>query len=169
MNHTDTKSLAWPLLFTYRGTILGNGFLAEVEFQGRVLATPEIDGVWVDGVNPGAIAVGGKTLADTRTELINTLARVFVDFAEQQGTFDDFRARVERFYSETDTNTEREWAEAVAAVRGGTVVGPEGMPKKDADSTPYVKVTRKSAEAVTPKDNTVVQQESRHQQYAAAA
>src|ERR1700739_4655066 len=113
-NAEETKSPAWPLLFTHRGTIMGKGFLAEIEFQGRVLATPEVEGIWVSGVHPGAIAVGAATLADTHTELFNTLGRVFVDFAQQSGTFDEFKAMVERFYYESDPETEHEWEQAVA-------------------------------------------------------
>ena len=145
----DVKSHALPLLFTHRGTILGNGFLAEIEFLGRVLATLEVDGVWVDGVNPGAIAVGAKTLVDTKKELDNALVRVFVDFAEHTASFEDFSSRVENFYNESDTDTMREWQEAVAAVRAGKTTGPEGMVKRDAETAPYVKVTRKTAKAVT--------------------
>lgn len=160
MNQTDTKSFAWPLLFTHRGTILGKGFLADIEFEGRVLATPELDGVWVNGVHPGAIAVGAATLADTYSELFNTLGRVFVDFAEQSSSFDEFKYLVEKFYYESDAETEQEWDATVAAVRAGRVNGPDGMSRR-AVSDPYIKVTQKTADAVTPQDNTLVQQESR--------
>ena len=83
MSQTGTTSHAWPLLFKHHGTILGKGFLADIEIHGRVLATPEADGVWIDGVNPGAISLGAATLNDTHAELRSTLARVFIDFAEQ--------------------------------------------------------------------------------------
>ena len=169
MSKTGTTAHAWPLLFEHHGTLLGKGFLADIEIHGRVLARPEADGVWIDGVNPGAISLGAKTLNDTHTELRATLARVFVDFAEQTSSFEEFKARAEQFFHETDDETEHEWAAAVEAVRAGMVVGPDGIPSRDADAERYIKVTQKTVEAVTPKDNTIVQAESADAYYAAYA
>ena len=56
--------MAWPLCFTYAGSVIGNGFLAHVDLCGRLLAVPEADGVWLYGVNPAAVAVGAPTLSD---------------------------------------------------------------------------------------------------------
>src|SRR5438105_3607256 len=55
---------AWPLIFSYKGTIMGKGFLAEIALTGRLLASQEMAGVWLYGVNPGALSVGAPTLAD---------------------------------------------------------------------------------------------------------
>src|SRR5687767_13938071 len=129
MNHSDTSSHAWPLLFKHHGTILGKGFLADIEIHGRVLARPEAGGVWIEGVNPGAISLGAATLNDTHAELRATLARVFVDFAEQTAGFDEFKTRIEQFFHETDKDTEQEWEAAVEAVRAGRVAGPERIPR----------------------------------------
>jgi len=54
-NRTMTigNSAAWSLMFTYAGPVFGKGFLAQVELRGRLLASPETDGVRSDGVNPG--------------------------------------------------------------------------------------------------------------------
>lgn len=166
MNQTHIESHAWPLLFSHHGMILGKGFLADIEVNGRVLATVEADGVWIDGVNPGGIALGAQTLNATHVELRNTLARVFIDFAEQTSGFDDFKARVEAFFNETDDDTVREWDAAVEAVRAGRITGPDGIPRRDANSQCYIKVTRKTEAAITPKDNNIVQQESQDEIYA---
>ena len=156
----DPKSIAWPLIFSYRGTILGQGFVAEINLQGRVLASPESAGVWVYGVNPGAIAVSAPTLADTNVELRNTLTRLFIDFAQEAGTFDKFKRTVERFVEESDPASEDEWRTARAAVKEGRVTGPSDLPKETSD-TPYtVQVTQKPIKDVTPQDNLLVQQES---------
>ncbi len=161
MEHIGTSSHAWPLLFKHHGTILGKGFLADIELHGRVLARPEADGVWIDGVNPGAISLGAATLNETLVELRSTLARVFIDFAEQTDGFDALKARIEEFFNETDPESEREWDSAVEAIRAGRVTGPDGIPRQDATAARrYVKVTPKPIEDVTPKDNTIVQQES---------
>src|SRR5688572_29914780 len=100
MTQTGTTAHAWPLIFKHHGTLLGKGFLADIEIRGRVLARPEADGVWIDGVNPAAIAFGAATLNATHTELRDTLARVFVDFAEETSGFEEFKARAEQFFNE---------------------------------------------------------------------
>jgi len=169
MSNIDRTSHAWPLFFKHHGTILGKGFLADIEIHGRLLARPEADGVWIDGVSPGAIALGAATLNDTHVELRATLARVFVDFAEQTSGFEEFKARVEQFFNESDEESEQEWNSAVDAVRAGRVPGPDGVPKQDANTAGYVKVTPKPVEDVTPKDNTIVQQESQDTLYAVYA
>ena len=168
MIQSGSESHAWPLLFSHHGTILGKGFLADIEIHGRILATPEAEGIWVDGVNPGAIALGAATLNDTHVELRNTLARVFIDFAEQTASYEEFCEKVEEFFNATDPDTEHAWAAAVAAVRAGRITGPEGIQRQNAETRRYVKITRKAVEAITPKDNTIVQQESQDY-YAAVA
>lgn len=168
MIDTGTISHPWPLLFRHHGTILGKGFLADIEIHGRILATPEANGVWIDGVNPGGISLGAATLNDTRVELRSMLARIFIDFAEQTENFDEFKTRVEAFFEETDAETTRVWDAAVGAVRAGHIDGPDGIPRRSASDPSFVKVTQKSVEAVTPKDNTIVQQESQDN-YANAA
>ena len=170
MSQTGTSSHSWPLLFKHRGTILGKGFLADIEIHGRLLATPEADGVWIDGVNPGAISLGAATLNDTQAELRSMLARVFIDFAEQTANFAEFKVRVEAFFNESDEESEREWEAAVEAVRGGRVAGPDGLQRQDAKAPRFVKVTQKTVEAVTPKDNEIVQhQDTYYAAYAKAA
>ena len=154
------KSIAWPLIFFYRGTILGRGFLADINLQGRVLACPESDGVWVYGVNPGAVAVSAPTLAGTNIELRETLTKLFVDFAQAAKTFDEFKAVVERFLQESDAASGQEWDAARAAVRAGELVAPKDL-RKETESVPwFVNVTEKPIETVTPDDNLLIKQET---------
>jgi len=141
MTQTDQKSLMWPLIFAYRETILGQGFLAEITLRGRVLASPESDGVWVYGVNPGAIAVGAPTLGDTHGELRNALHRLFIDFAQEAGTFDDFKETIERFVGESDPETQQEWDMARASVRAGNVSVPSDLPRETSEAQYFVQVT----------------------------
>ena len=166
---SEFKSSTWPLLFSHHGTIMGNGFLAEIEIHGRLLATKEPKGVWIDGVNPGAIAVGAQTLSGTYGELRNVLALVFIDFANQARNFDEFKAKVELFFNETDPGTVHDWENAVIAVRSGAEAGPDGLPRMDASTARYVSVKLKTADAVTTKDNSIIQQESQDSYYTAAA
>jgi hypothetical protein len=163
MTRHETTSTAWPLVFSYNGIIMGRGFLAEIAMQGRLLATPEVEGVWLHGVNPGALAVGAATLSDANTELRNTLTRLFIDFAEQSATFDAFRERVITYFNESDAQSAQEWEEARKQVRAGVVPVPDGLPRKTAetDTKTSVQVNIKTAEAVTPQDNIFVQQDTK--------
>ncbi len=151
---TDTmKSVAWPLLFTYKGPVFGKGFLSYVELCGKLLAVPETEGVWLNGVNPGAVAVGARTLDEANRELRDVLTRVFIDFAETTDSFSGFKAAVERFYGETDPGTVEEWEQAIEAMQSGLVPVPSGLLRKPAGWDCFVRVTEKSLDQVTPLDN----------------
>lgn len=145
---------AWPLMFVYRAPILGHAFVAVVELEGRLLARPEGERVWLDGVNPGAFALGAPSLATANLELHSALTAVFVDFAERSESFEAFRSAVETFFHETDVDTVAEWDASVAAVRRGQIAAPAGLPVRSAETPPAVRVIYKSLESVTPGDNT---------------
>lgn len=147
------KSVACPLLFTYKGPVFGNGFLSYVELCGKLLASLETEGVWLDGVNPGGFAVGAKTLDEANRELRDELTRVLIDFAETSDSFAGFKAAVEQFYSETDAETVQEWDAAIEAVRRGLVPVPGDLPRKPAGWDCFVRATEKSLHDVTPRDN----------------
>lgn len=161
MSEHDRKSIAWPLMFTYRGTILGRGFVADVDLHGRLLATPELEGVWLYGVNPGALAIGAPTLDAANAELRNTLTRLFIDFAQETASFAAFKTRVESYLAETDEGSVQEWEAARKEVRAGHVPVPDGLPKEPDECPSFVNVTEKPLEAVTPQDNPLVQQETK--------
>lgn len=147
------QPVAWPLLFRYRGPVLGKGYVAVVEFHGRLLARPDGNGVWLDGVNPGALALGAPTIQAARKELNSALTGVFVDFAEETDSFEAFKAQVERFFYDTDASSVDEWQACVAEVQSGRISSPGLLPVFKASSPLLVEVTRKSADAVTPQDN----------------
>ena len=149
MTSQDPKSLAWPLIFTYRGTILGQAFVADVSVKGRVIANPESAGVWVYGVNPGAIAVSAPTLDATNTELRDSLNRLFIDFAQEAGSFEKFKAAVEKFVQESDPDSQKEWEAARAEIKAGRVPVPSDLPKETGEAPYSVQVTQKQIAAVT--------------------
>lgn len=144
---------AWPLLFKFRSPVLGNGFVALIDFQGRLLAREDGGRVWIDGVNPGAIALSAADITAASHALNSAMTAVFVDFAEQAGSFPAFKSEVEKFFHDTDQETVSEWEAAVLAVQQGKIVGPEGLPALPANSRLYVDVICKSTENVTPQDN----------------
>ena len=148
----ETKVLA--LLFSYRGPIVCPRYLAKIHLQGRLIARISSDGtVWLEGVNPGAIAVTGDSLASANTELRRVLTNVFSDFAEEAETGPKFRALVKKFFSETDDVSVAEWKDAVTRFREGNVNAPSELPRYSADDEIVVEVAYKSLARVTTADN----------------
>lgn len=150
--------MGWPLCFTYNGSVIGNGFVAHVDLCGRLLAIPEADGVWMHGVNPGAVAVGAPTLSDANLAMRDTLTKTFIDFANEAADFAAFKNRVEAFYNDTDADAD-DWQSAVDAIKAGATPVPEGI-KRCPDPILYVKVSEKSLSQLTPADNALVGREA---------
>ena len=151
---TIRETSVWPLFFSYRGPIVGRGFLAEVTLLGRVLATIGDDDVWLDGVNPGAFAVEAATLDVADAALRTALTNVFIDMAEdaQAG---EFERRVTEFFNARDDDTLEEWEAAVEAIRRGQNGKPE-LPRFAADTPLEIRVTTKPGADLTPDDNPMV-------------
>ncbi len=150
--------MGWPLCFTYVGSVIGKGFVAHIDLCGRLLAIPEADGVWMHGVNPGAVAVGAPTLSDANLLLRDTLTKTFIDFANEAADFDGFKARVEAFYNESDADDD-EWLAAVEQIKSGATPVPEGV-RRCPDPVLYVKVSQKTIAQLTPADNPLVFREA---------
>jgi hypothetical protein len=168
-NERETKPTMWPILFRYKGPVIGKGFIADIELCGRLLAEVEADGVWLYGVNPGAFAVEAQTIAQASTAVTKSLTAVFVDFAEEMGTFETFKAEVERFFKETDRDTQQDWLEAVQAVRSGVLRALPGLPVKSTKKARFhVTVTNRPVDTLTPDDNRLSLEEERPTLAAAA-
>lgn len=148
-----------PLLVSYRGITIGNGFIAEVEFCGHAIAEIEKDGAWIYGVRPGAIAEGGATIEDAHLQFRETLRRLMVDFAVEASSFDAFDAEVTRFFDQVSAESVAEWQAAVEQVRA-TGVGKDLLPSKPAESHTYVRVTRLTESALTPLLNKTISETS---------
>lgn len=143
----------WPLAFCFSHPVIGNGFLAAVQIHGRLLAEVESEGVWLYGVNPGAIAASGRTLADANRAIGTTLARVLFDMAAEAPSFDAFKATVVAFFEQTDEDLAA-WTEAVARIRSGETRDlPSDLPRLD-DPLVQVRVeARRRIDDLRPTDN----------------
>jgi hypothetical protein len=157
---TEAATNALPLLFTYSRLVAGQGFLADVTFCGRVLAWQESDGVWLDGVNPGGFAAGGKTFTEANVELRDTLSKVLIDFALESGSFLEFKREIERFYHETDSTTENLWANALEALKDGRLLVPTGLPRKPAGWQCTISIESMRPEQLTARHNLLADTES---------
>lgn len=151
-----TKPAMWPILFQYQGPVIGKGFVADVQLCGRLLVEIETNGVWLYGVNPGALAVPAVNIAAGSAAVTKALTAAFVDFAEDASNFDGFKAEVERFFESTDEESDVEWKAAVQAIRNGSLPALSGLPMKSADETTLsVSVTIRPVEDLTPDDNRI--------------
>jgi hypothetical protein len=113
------KDKHYPLLFEFSDLLEGNGFVAAVHANCRALAREEDGGWWIDGVNPGAMAEGGRTIHEAHLFLLQCFRKVLLDFAKSAADFDAFRTATVDFFNQTDEESLLEWDEAVGAVRAG--------------------------------------------------
>lgn len=113
----------YPLMFTFRDAVSGNGFLAGVTLSGRALMVKEGDEDWcIYGVRPAAIADTGTTPEEAYLRFRNRYKDVLFDIAEASPDFEAFKREAERFYYEPDVEEEQRWEESVKALRCGKVV-----------------------------------------------
>lgn len=159
------SSPVWPLCFKYTGPVLGNGFIAHIELTGRLLAILETDGVWLNGITPAAMAVTAQTLEAASPIHRDALTKIFIDFAQESKTFEEFEAQVKEFFWAEDDEI-NDWKSAVGRIESGQETIPEGL-KRCPDPEIGIKVIRRSMEQLTPADNPLIHRET--QQLFAAA
>ena len=129
----------FPVLFSFRDLIAGNGFVASIDLSGRALLVDEEDGFWMYGVNPGGLAAGGATPGEVLSEFRSMYRSVLFDIAIEATSFEDFQRDVQQFFEATNEATAKDWEAAVAAVRSG-LVDADWLPKRRAESTLAVKI-----------------------------
>jgi len=152
------ETRTYPLIFTFRDDVDGEGFLARVTIRGRALMVDEGDGWWLYGVEPGGMAESGGTPHEAYQRFRRAFTAVLFETAVDAKSFDDFESEIRRFARETDQEEEARWLEVSAAIRSGEIV-PEApfdsLPRKSADLPVEVQVERldEPQRAFTPKDN----------------
>ena len=106
----------WPLWFTHRGVTVGRGFVAGVEITGRLVAHHDSTGVWLEGVTPAGLVVdaGASAIEELQPLVRETLVSALNVFAEDAGTYREFRDAVRAFLNTTDETALREWHRSVA-------------------------------------------------------
>ena len=110
----------WPLVFSYRGVIRGNGFTARLHAISRVLAEEQEDGsIWMNGAEPGGIAIGGEDFDSAHANLKRMFHDIAWDAAEEADDLDSFRAEMDRFFRDIDQPVNAAWQAAWEANRQG--------------------------------------------------
>lgn len=128
-----------PLMFTFRDTISGDGFLVGITLSGRALMLKEDEKWWMYGVRPGAIAESGESPQETILRFRNRYREVLFDIAGDHRTFDAFKKEVERFFHEPDYEEERRWEDALTAIRSQDLCPPplfHKLPRETPESRP---------------------------------
>ena len=151
---TPAIGTKYPLLFTYRDTLFGNGFLVEVQAtNGRALCVRESeDEYWVYGINPGGMAAYGEDPDAAHAAFRKTFSHILVDLAHGSESFEEFQSAVQTFFDQTNEGYGAEWREALHAVNRGEV-SIEGIAIVPANSPRAITVSMKQVEQVTAQDN----------------
>ena len=137
----------YPVMFTFKEVVSGNGFLAGITLSGRALIEKEGDSEWyVYGTHPGGIADTGTSPMEAFSNFRNKFKTVLFDIAEESANFGAFKAEVERFYRECGKDEEARWNAAARALRSGEFV-PEAplsnLPRQSPQDRPsFVTVDR---------------------------
>jgi hypothetical protein len=153
----------YPVIFSLRDAVSGNGFLAGITLTGYALMTKESDEKWwMYGVRPGAIAECGATPEEAFLRFRNTYKNILFDFAEDNVDYSAFRQTVENFYYQADEEEEERWQQAFNAIRSKTFVPDDEffgkLPKEAPETRPtQLNVVRLDAQAkrYRPTDNAV--------------
>ena len=110
----------YPLMFSVRDAISGNGFLAGVTMSGRVMIRLEDDDKWwMYGVRPTGITAFGNTPEEAFLRFRENYKNVLFDLAEDSSSYETFRDEVDALYSQANEEEERNWESALKAIRAG--------------------------------------------------
>ncbi len=113
--------MVYPLLFKFRTSVVGEGWLAGVELCGAAVVTKEASGEFIaHGLMPGGVAGVGSTLTEAYLAYKEDVQTVLYDMA---GTapYEAFRESVLEFFDSADAWGEAKFAEGRSMVVAGKV------------------------------------------------
>lgn len=113
--------MVYPLLFKFRTSVVGEGWLAGVELSGASVVTKEASGEYIaHGLKPGGVAGVGSTVTEAYLAYKEEVQTVLDDMAED-ASFDAFREGVLEFFDSADAWGEGKFAEGRLMVAAGKV------------------------------------------------
>lgn len=113
--------LRYPLMFRYKDSIAGDGFLAAVVVSGRALMVREDEQWWMYGVRPAAIADCGDTPPEAADRFRERYRTVLFDFAADSSNFEAFKKDVESFFVQEEQAIATDWNDAFRLMRSRQV------------------------------------------------
>lgn len=158
----------YPLLFTIREIVEGQGFVAGIVCNGSALMVNEdADGWHCSGVEPGGLS----ELGETAPEAYYFFRQAFTDavriLAGDSTNYSDFETRFNAFFAHKDTVEEQHWANARAAIRAGKDVGDgpfKELPKETAEEPRGCSVVRLDFQRTERQQSEVARQIARAEQ-----
>jgi hypothetical protein len=111
----------YPLVFSFRDLIAGNGFVAAVAMDGHVLLSEEEGGFWMYGVQPGSIAAGAELRDSAFKKFKDGYLSVLFDMAAEATSFEAFELNVKSFFAQVNAPNAKDWAHALAEVRASNI------------------------------------------------
>lgn len=119
--HAEGIDMVYPLLFKFRTSVVGEGWLAGVELCGAAVVTREASGEYIaHGLKPGGVAGVGSTLREAYLAYKEDVQTVLYDMAGN-APFEAFREGVLEFFDSADAWGEAKFAEARLMVVAGKV------------------------------------------------
>lgn len=134
----------YPLVFSFRDLIAGNGFVAAVAMDGHVLLSEEEGGFWMYGVQPGSVAAGDVQRDSAFKAFKDSYLSVLFDIAAEATTFEQFDEKVKVFFAQVNEPNAKDWAWALAEVRAKNMNLPN-LARLPAESRPPALMIAKMA------------------------
>lgn len=115
----ETEMADFPVMFTLKDIVTGDGYLAGVLMTGRAVVREEDDGKWwMHGVYPSGISSSGSTPGEAFANFRSDYRLVLFDLADG-ATFDAFRESVSVFACQENVVEEACWEAAFREMRSG--------------------------------------------------
>lgn len=116
----------YPLIFTFNEAVVvknietNAGYFLFVNGRGNALMTmEETGGYWINGVQPGGMSEGGKTVKEALYNFKTAFRNVLLDIAGYTTNDDDFEKEATNFFSDIDKNELKSWEEARKIIKEG--------------------------------------------------
>jgi len=130
----------YPLVFSFRDLIAGNGYVAVVSMDGRVVLSEEDQDVWMFGVQPGGIAGGDRQREAAFTEFKKSYLSVLFDIAAEATSFDEFQQKTMAFFGEVNEPNAVDWDQALNEVRANNLSLTGLKPVKAGGKLPHLTI-----------------------------
>ena len=116
----DGIEMIYPLVFGFRASVPGEGWVAGVELCGAAVVTKEESEYIAHGLKPGGVAGVGSTLTEAYLAYKEEVQTVLYDMAGN-ASLDAFREGVLEFFESADAWGEGKFAEGQLMVAAGKV------------------------------------------------
>lgn len=139
----------YPIIISFVQTVRGQGFIARVHGDARVLIEL-VENEWIcSGVEPGGLSEAGNDPRQAGLAYRLLLGQTLNDLAAEARNLVEFRAQASMVISTVHRENLKRWDEAVAAFRCAQeppADGVEDLPRKQAESVRKIVIETKAME-----------------------